>query len=75
MGVQELLFGELSHDQVTLPLTSSGVVQRSESSGIPSMGCVDDSVTVPASSMLLTVMVTVMVSSSPDGSAAVTVTL
>ena len=30
------------------------------------MGCVDDSVTVPASSTLLTVMVTVMVSFAPD---------
>ena len=39
------------------------------------MGCVDDSVTVPGSSTLVTVMVTSMVASSPDGSAAVTVTL
>ena len=39
------------------------------------MGCVDDSVTVPSSSTLPTVMVTVMVSSAPEGSVAVTVTV
>ena len=39
------------------------------------MGCVVDSVTVPSSSTLLTVMVTVMRSFAPDGSAAVTSTV
>ena len=72
MGVQEEVpFGELSHDQVTLPLTSSGS-SRVAVSRISSTGCSDDSVTVPASSMLLTVMVTVMVSVPPAVSVAVT---
>ena len=70
----EFLFGELRHDQVTLPLTSSGSSSVAVS-GVPSMGCSDDSVTVPGSSTLLTVMVTSIVSYRPAGSVAVTVTV
>ena len=75
MGVQEEMpFDEPAHDQVTLPLTPSGSSSAAVSS-IATWGCVDDSVTVPASSTLSTVMVTVMLSSAPDGSAAVTITV
>ena len=75
MGVQEELpFGERSHNQVALPLTPSGSSSTAVSS-IATWGCVDDSVTVPGSSTLLTVMVTSIVSSRPAGSVAVTVTV
>ena len=62
MGVQEEApFGERSHDQVTLPLTSSGSLTAWRSAQIPTWGCSDDSVTVPGSSTLLTVMVIPMI--------------
>ena len=48
MRVQgEVPFGEPAHDQVTLPLTTTSGSSRVAVSGVPSMGCVDDSVTVP----------------------------
>ena len=72
---EEVLFGELRHDQVTLPLPTLSGSSSVAVSRVPSMGCSDDSVTVPASLTLLTLMVTVMVSSAPAGSAAVTVTV
>ena len=62
------------HIQVVDATAPSGSVSAAVS-GDSVWGCVVDSVTVPASSMLSTEMVTVMLSLSPDGSVAVTVTV
>ena len=64
MAVQgPALFGDLSHDQPTLPKTVSGSVSPAVSLA-PTWGCAGNRVTVPGSSPFVTFILTVIVSES-----------